>query len=287
MPCRYHTRAPKLTTDHPTDHIPSNLAGGADDNAPQYVGRVHQYPTQFTRSGLVRHTEGAGALLAFGAFEELTQVFVPTPSAPDPRTIRDALDAPDANEWRTAMDINIENMRRLSVFKTVPRPPDTNIITPRCVFHRKFKNGALVKHKARLVARSFTQVSGVDYNEAHLYAPVMRLESFRVLLSIAAWFFSFDVSAANLHGEIDGEVYIEPPPGHGDGDSIWKLLNSRYGLKQAGRIWNERLKADMEDLEYTQCQRDHAVFWIGTQITGDWAMCAFRVDDETGIGSLE
>src|SRR5258706_1522363 len=48
-------------------------------------------------------------------------------SAPDMRTIRDALDAPDANEWRAAMDIEIENIRRLNVFKTVQRPPDTNM----------------------------------------------------------------------------------------------------------------------------------------------------------------
>ena len=98
------------------------------------------------------------------------------------------------------MDIKIDNMRWLSVFKTVPHPPDTNIITLRWVFHRKFENGALVMHKARPVARRFTQISGVDYNEAHLYALVMRLESFRVLLSIAAWFDldlrQFDVSAA-------------------------------------------------------------------------------------------
>ena len=76
--------------------------------------------------------------------------------------------------------------------------------------------------------RGFTQISGVDYNEAHLYAPGMRLESFRVLLSIATWFDldlrQFDVSAAYLHGDIDGEVYMEPPPGHGDGDSVWKFL---------------------------------------------------------------
>ena len=39
-----------------------------------------------------------------------------------------------------------------------------------CVFHRKFENGSLVKHKAHLVARGFTQVFDVDYNEAHLYA---------------------------------------------------------------------------------------------------------------------
>ena len=106
-------------------------------------------------------------------------------------------------------------MRHLHVFRVVPHPSDTNIITPRWVFHRKFENGFLVKHKARLIAQGFTQVSGVDYNEAHLYAPVMRLESFPVIASIAALcdlsLRQFDVSAAYLHGGIDGEVYMGPP----------------------------------------------------------------------------
>ena len=68
----------------------------------------------------------------------------------------------------------------------------------------------------------------------------MRLESFRILLSVAAWFdldlCQFDVLAVCLHGDIDGEVYMEPPPGHGDGDSGWKLQKGLYGLKLAGRI---------------------------------------------------
>ena len=122
------------------------------------------------------------------------------------------------------MDTEIKNMRRMNVFKTVPHPPDTNIITPQWVFHRKFENSTLVKHKARLVARGFTQISGVDYNEEYFYTPVMRPESFRVLLLIATWFdlnlCQFDVSASHLHREIDGGVYIEPPPGHGN--SVWK-----------------------------------------------------------------
>ena len=82
------------------------------------------------RSGLVRHMETTGALLAFGAFEEPPEAFIPTLSTPDLRTIQDVFDTPDANEWLAAMDIEIENMRRLNVFKTVPHPPDTNIITP-------------------------------------------------------------------------------------------------------------------------------------------------------------
>jgi hypothetical protein len=187
------------------------------------------------------------------------------------------------------MDVEINNMRRLNVYKVVPYPSDTNIITPRWVFHRKFEDGTLTKHKARLVARGFTQIAGIDYNEAHLYAPVMRLESFRLLASLAALFDldlrQLDVSAAYLHGDIDGDVYMQPPPGYGDGDSVWKLMKGLYGLKQAGRIWHDRLKADMEELGFAQCSRDYAVFRIGTGRADDWVVCAIWVDDETGIGS--
>src|SRR5258706_5719515 len=147
LPGRYHPRAQNLSrasTDDAIPHVPSNLTGDTDDDAPRYVGKVHEYPASSTRSGLIRSTEGAGALLAFGAFEGPSQAFEPTPATPDPRSIEEALDAPDANEWMAAMDLEIETMRRLSVFTTVPRPANTNIITPRWVFRRKFENGALI-----------------------------------------------------------------------------------------------------------------------------------------------
>ena len=103
----------------------------------------------------------------------------------------------------------INNLRRLSVFQEVPCPTNKNVITPRWVFRRKFENRTLIKYKGRLVARGFTQVPGVDYHESYLYAPVVRLESIR-MLNLR----QFDVSAAYLHGEIDGEVYMDPPAGY-------------------------------------------------------------------------
>ena len=93
---------------------------------------------------------------------------------------------PDANDWTAAMDAENENMHRTNVFKEVPCPSDKNIVTPPWVFRRKFENGMLIKHKARLVARRFTQVSGIDYHEARLHASAVRLETLRVLISIAA-----------------------------------------------------------------------------------------------------
>jgi hypothetical protein len=65
------------------------------------------------------------------------------------------------------------------------------------------------------------------------------------------------------------------------------FLKGFYGLEQAGRIWHERFKTDMEKSGYTQCQRGRAAFRIGTRKTGDWAVCAFWVVDETGIRSCE
>ena len=125
----------------------SSLAGDAD-NAPQYVGCVHQYPMHSMCSGLMCRSGGAGALLTFGAFEELAQDFMPTPSTLDLQPIRDTLDAPNANEWCTAMGIEIENICCVNVLKTVPHSSDMNINTLRWVFHWKFENGILVKYKA-------------------------------------------------------------------------------------------------------------------------------------------
>jgi len=114
------------------------------------------------------------------------------------------------------------------------------------------------------------------------------LETFRVLISIAALFDhdlrQFDVSAACLHREINGEIYMEPPPGYEQEGIVWLLLKGLYEPKQAVRIWHERLKADMEELGFLQCQRDHAVFPIGDRGSPDWVVW---VDNETGVGSRQ
>ena len=62
----------------------------------------------------------------------------------------------------------------------------------------------------------------------------MRLESVRVLASIAVLFDvdlrPFDALAAHLNGDIDGEVYIEPPPGYAE-VLFWKGMRRVLGQK--------------------------------------------------------
>jgi hypothetical protein len=93
------------------------------------------------------------------------------------------------------------------------------------------------RYKARLVAKGFTQTNGIDYEDT--FAPVAKMNSIRVLLSIVAslnWpLHQFDVKNAFLHGDLE-EVYIAIPPGLEDSSSagkVCKLKKALYGLKQS------------------------------------------------------
>jgi hypothetical protein len=83
------------------------------------------------------------------------------------------------------------------------------------------KSKWVIKHKAdgrfraRLVAKGFTQIPGLDYDET--FSPVARFESLRLLLVLAAledWeVHQLDVKSAFLNGVLDEEIYMEQPQG--------------------------------------------------------------------------
>ena len=63
------------------------------------------------------------------------------------------------------------------------------VVTARSPFKWVYKlkrdeAGAIVKHKARLVARGFVQQEGVDFNDG--FALMARMDSVRLLLALAA-----------------------------------------------------------------------------------------------------
>jgi hypothetical protein len=64
-----------------------------------------------------------------------------------------------------------------------------------------------------LVAKGFSQKEGIDYNET--YAPVVRYESIRMVISIATAknleILHLDVKTAFLHGDLKEELYMEQP----------------------------------------------------------------------------
>ena len=81
----------------------------------------------------------------------------------------------------------------------------------------------------------------MDYDET--FSPVMRLDSFRVLLALAVQLdleiHQMDVVGTYLNGELKEEIYMQQIPRYEDGSNkVLQLNKTLYGLKQAGRVWN-------------------------------------------------
>jgi hypothetical protein len=123
----------------------------------------------------------------------------------------------------------------------------------------------VVRNKARLVAQGYTQIEGVDFDET--FAPVARLESIRILLSIACHLdfklYQMDVKSAFLNGVLQEEVYVEQPKGFQDPHHphhVYKLKKALYGLKQALRACYERLTTYLLAKGFTRGQTDRTLF---------------------------
>ncbi|KAM3297166.1 hypothetical protein ACQJBY_039175 [Aegilops geniculata] len=103
-------------------------------------------------------------------------------------------------------------LRHTNTWVLVPRPPGVNIVGCKWIFKTKHRpDGSVDKHKARLVARGFTQQQGIDYGDT--FSPVVKPTTVRLVLSLA-------VSRGWCLRQIDRSI---------------------YGLKQSPRAWYARL----------------------------------------------
>ena len=120
----------------------------------------------------------------------------------------------------------------------VPRPPVVNIVGSKWIFKTKHHpDGSIDKHKARLVARGFTQQYGIDYGNT--FSPVVKPATVRLLLSLAVsrdWRLrQVDVSNAFLHGFLTEDVYMQQPPGF-DGGRLY--ATDWFAFLQITIIWH-------------------------------------------------
>lgn len=170
------------------------------------------------------------------------------------------------SRWTQAMTAEMEALEKNATWELVSLPVGKSTVGCRWVFTIKHKaDGSFERFKARLVAKGYTQSYGVDYEET--FAPVAKLNTVRVLLSLAAnqdWpLIQFDVKNAFLHGDLIEEVYMDPPPGiprYSNISMVCKLKKALYGLKQSPRAWFGRFTKSMKFFGYTQSNSDHTLF---------------------------
>ena len=163
-----------------------------------------------------------------------------------PLTFQEAISHPqEARQWKKAIKEELGNHSTNGTFEVVPGPVPQTAVTLKWVFDKKRdESGQVVRYKARLCARGFTQRYGRDYTET--FAPVVGLTVFRAIVAIATrrgfQLFHADVTSAYLHAELKEEIYVEKPEGMivPEGCAV-KLKRAIYGLKQSGRVWQQVL----------------------------------------------
>ncbi|KZV28520.1 hypothetical protein F511_15600 [Dorcoceras hygrometricum] len=120
-------------------------------------------------------------------------------------------------KWRRAMDEEIHAIVKNDTWELTSLPKNHQVIGVKWMYKaKKNANGEVERYKTRLVAKGYKQKHGVDYDE--VFAPVARLETIRLLISLAAQYrwkiYQLDVKSAFLNGFLDEDVYIEQPLGY-------------------------------------------------------------------------
>ncbi|KAJ3553828.1 hypothetical protein NM688_g3412 [Phlebia brevispora] len=225
--------APTVEGELPTSATPSN-AGSTPPPATHNLRNTTRldYKT-LDATGIKEPKAEDQANLCFAAFNPFDE----------PRTVEEVRKREDWKEWKESMDKEMDQLKNMGTFELVDLPPGRKAVGSRWVFLiKRDSEGRIVKYKSRLVAQGFSQIPGQDFTET--YAPVMRLESLRTLLAIAAvndWpVHQMDVVGAYLNSELKEEVYMRQPPGYDDGTGrVYRLIKGLYGLRQAANIWND------------------------------------------------
>ena len=182
----------------------------------------------------------------------------------EPQAYEEALRAPDAAQWKLAMDEEMASLQENNTWTLEQQPVGVRPIPVKWVF--KIKRDALgntERYKASL-AKGFMQREGIDYNE--VFAPVRKHTTLRALLALAAAedmeLHQLDIKTAFLNGELEETVYMQQPQGltEGEPNVVCHLRKALYGLKQAPRAWNTRLKQELENMGFTASEADPGLF---------------------------
>ncbi|WVZ88666.1 hypothetical protein U9M48_035158 [Paspalum notatum var. saurae] len=181
------------------------------------------------------------------------------------------------------MHEELNNFTRNEVWTLEAKLKGARVIGTKWVFWNKQDDeGNIVRNKARLMAKGYSQVEGIDFGET--FASVARLEVIRFLLAYATHhdikFYQMDVKSAFLNGYINELVYVEQPPRFeypNNPNHVYRLSKALYGLKQAPRAWYERFRGFLIEKGFKIGRVDTNLFTKKTD--DDLFVCQVYVDD--------
>jgi hypothetical protein len=82
-------------------------------------------------------------------------------------SIQQALDGHNAHLWQQAIQVELDSLKQNHTWILSPLPKDRKIVKRKWIFKIKHKvDGNILKYKAKLVTKGFTQLLSIDYGEA-------------------------------------------------------------------------------------------------------------------------
>ena len=237
-------------------------------------------PTVTTRSQAAKTTPSESPHANFAASASFKAYNSSVKDEAEPLTFKEAMECPDAPKWRHAMKLEVFQLQRNKTWQQISRkdvPPGTKVIPGKWVYRlKRDANGKIIRWKARWVAKGYEQRHGIDYDQT--FAGVTKSMTWKAIIAMAAthdWEIEqMDVVTAFLHGEIDEDTYVEPPPVPPESIQeiydckdakefptvVCKLLKALYGLKQSPRLWQLKLRKELEALGYVPIEADLCVY---------------------------
>ena len=177
------------------------------------------------------------------------------------------MNSPYSLQWTDAIHDELASIDSHGTYTTVPRPRNRKVIGSKFAFKIKNPETSTPRFKARFVAKGYTQVAHVDYEDT--FAPVAKATSVRLVLALAGGrrqlINLFDVETAFLNSTIDREIYIEQPEGFEQSEFprqqfVLKVNKGLYGLKQAGSLYANDQKNKLIALGFTPSEADECVY---------------------------
>ncbi|CAB1117832.1 unnamed protein product [Ectocarpus sp. CCAP 1310/34] len=182
-----------------------------------------------------------------------------------PMTYKDVMCSKCMVFWVAAMKKEIDGRDKTGTFtKVMELPEGRKAIGSEWVFSWKTnEKGLIVDFKARMVARGFSQIPGIDFHHSSSACPPAA--SIKTMIAVATekgkkldhW----DVKQAYIHATLNEEIYLRFPEGHGSmSGKVVKVERALYGLKQSGREWGVEAADALIENGYEQCRVDPCVF---------------------------
>lgn len=166
-------------------------------------------------------------------------------------------------------------LKEREVFELVDAPPGMHIIDSMWVFANKYDaDGNIIRHKAHLVAKGYTQIPGLDYDQT--YASVVQLESFHMVAAITA---SLGLYIWNVMCQPPGFV------AQGGQKKVLQVTKTLYSMMQGSYDFQGEMSSSYKSLGYYKSLANPCVH--SCILNEEYTITSTYTDDILSASSME